>query len=146
MNYKEKFMRKAIRLALEGKQQEGGGVFGAVITKNGKEIASCYNRVQGEQDPTQHAELRCIQLACAVLGTKNLKDCELYASCEPCIMCLGATSFAGIETIYFGASVQDAHENGFSQLPMPSHEEPEKRYRHFNMHQKLRDEAVLVWN
>lgn len=108
MNYKEKFMRKAIRLALEGKQQEGGGVFGAVITKNGKEIASCYNRVQGEQDPTQHAELRCIQLACAVLGTKNLKDCELYASCEPCIMCLGATSFAGIETIYFGASVQDA--------------------------------------
>lgn len=145
MAYKEAYMSKAIALALEGKQQEGGGAFGAVIVKDGREVASCYNLVSGSQDPTQHAELRCIQLACKTLKTKSLQGCELYASCEPCTMCLGASGFAGIDVIYFGATVADADKNGYSQLPMPFSEDENKRYTYFNMHQKMRDAALQVW-
>jgi tRNA(Arg) A34 adenosine deaminase TadA len=146
MTYNEYFMRRAIELAAVGGSVEGGGPFGAVITRNGKIIAECHNLVGGSNDATQHAELRCIQLACAALGSKSLAGCVLYTSCEPCTMCLGACGFSELEAIYFGATVADAELAGFSQQPMPFNDSPKKRYAHFNMQRKMRKLALKVWD
>jgi tRNA(Arg) A34 adenosine deaminase TadA len=140
----ESFMRRAIALAHEGKLGTGGA-FGAVITKDGNIVAEVHNTVRQHQDCTQHAELAAIQKACMVLKSKALSECILYTSCEPCMMCLGACYWAGFKTIYFGASAQDAKDNGYVYSDMFYASDSEKRYKEFNMVQLLRDEAVAVW-
>lgn len=91
----------------------GGGPFGAVIVKNGKMISCCANRVVKENDPTAHAEILAIREASAVLGNWDLSECEIYSSCEPCPMCLGAIYWARIPVIYYGANRKDAKGAGF---------------------------------
>ena len=86
---KEELMRKAIELSVQN-VAEGGGPFGAVIAKNGEIIAMGVNRVTPDCDPTAHAEVSAIRAAATKLGTFNLSGCEIYTSCEPCPMCLGA--------------------------------------------------------
>ena len=86
--YEEKFMREAIRLAVENVKQGTGGPFGAVVVKEGKIIAACANTVTPDCDPTAHAEVNAIREACHKLDTFQLGGCEIYASCEPCPMCL----------------------------------------------------------
>ncbi|MCC8094278.1 MAG: nucleoside deaminase, partial [Tannerellaceae bacterium] len=88
MNKKD-FMRKAIELSIENVYQ-GGGPFGAVIVKNNRIIATGVNRVTDSCDPTAHAEVSAIRNACKELDTFDLSGCEIYTSCEPCPMCLGA--------------------------------------------------------
>lgn len=139
------FMRRAIQLAKAGSESKDGGAFGAVIVKNGLVIAEGYNKVSGEQDLTQHAELRVIQLACKALKSKNLSGCVLYTSCEPCMMCLGSCYWAKFSAIYFGASAEDAKNYGYVYSDMFYASNAKKRYEEFNMKQLLSEEAIAVW-
>lgn len=102
----------AIELAMES-VNTGGGPFGAVIVRNGKVIATGVNRVTVCNDPTAHAEVNAIRDACIALGTFNLEGCVLYASCEPCPMCLGAIYWAHIDKVYYAAGKNDAADAGF---------------------------------
>ncbi len=108
MNY----MQMAIDLAIEN-VANGGGPFGAVIVRNGEVVATGVNRVTANSDPTAHAEVSAIRSACQKLGTFLLDGCEIYSSCEPCPMCLGAIYWAHIERLYYGANKQDAADAGF---------------------------------
>ncbi len=124
----DKHMQLAIRLAKEN-IRNGGGPFGAVIVKDGEVIATGANRVTANNDPTAHAEVQAIRAACDKMGTFVLAGCEIYSSCEPCPMCLGAIYWARLSRLYFAASKDDAAEAGFSdafiykELPL----EPEQR-------------------
>lgn len=112
MDSKEKFMRKAIRLSVEN-VMKGGGPFGAVIVKDGKIIATGVNRVTSNTDPTAHAEVTAIRKAAKKLGTFDLSGCEIYSSCEPCPMCLGAVYWAHLDKLYYGNTKNDAAGIGF---------------------------------
>ena len=104
----KKFMREAIRLAEEGMNSDSGGPFGAVVVKNGEIIARGFNRVTSDNDPTAHAEVIAIREACKKLGTFQLDDCEIYTSCEPCPMCLGAIYWARPRKVYYACTREDA--------------------------------------
>lgn len=106
------FMREAIRLALEN-VNNGGGPFGAVIVKDGKIIATGVNRVTANNDPTAHAEVCAIRSACQALGTFVLEGCDIYSTCEPCPMCLGAIYWAHIDRLYYACNKYDAADAGF---------------------------------
>ncbi|MDR2854076.1 MAG: nucleoside deaminase [Prevotellaceae bacterium] len=112
MENKEKFMREAIALSVDN-VKNAGGPFGAVIVKDGKIIARGTNRVTAEHDPTAHAEVSAIRSAAKKLGTFDLSGCEIFTSCEPCPMCLGAIYWARIEKIYYGNTKADAAHIGF---------------------------------
>ena len=102
------FMREAIRLSVENVERGKGGPFGAVIVKDGKIIARGVNEVTSSNDPTAHAEVVAIRKACTALGTFQLQGCELYASCEPCPMCLAAIYWARPDKIYYANTKEDA--------------------------------------
>ena len=106
------FMRQAIQLAMDN-IKNGGGPFGAVIVKDGEVIATGVNRVTKNNDPTAHAEVTAIRQACEKLGTFSLEGCDIYASCEPCPMCLGAIYWARLDHLYYGANKHDAAAAGF---------------------------------
>lgn len=109
---KEELMRRAIKLS-EQSVRSGGGPFGAVIAKDGNIIAEGNNRVNLNIDPTAHAEVSAIRNACQQLKTFDLSGCEIYTSCEPCPMCLGAIYWAHIDKIYYGCDRKDARNIGF---------------------------------
>jgi tRNA(Arg) A34 adenosine deaminase TadA len=109
---KDAFMLKAIALSKKN-IDNGGGPFGAVIVKDGKIISTGVNRVTAHNDPTAHAEVNAIRKAARKLGTFNLSGCEIYTSCEPCPMCLGAIYWAHIDKIYYGNTKTDAAAIGF---------------------------------
>ncbi len=90
------YLQKAVEAAKED-MKNGGGPFGAAIVKEGQVVVAVGNTVLSDLDPTAHAELRAVRLACQKLGTLNLSDCELYTTCEPCPMCLGAILWANIK-------------------------------------------------
>jgi len=108
------FMARAIRLSVESVQSKDGGPFGAVIVKDGKIIAEASNDVTGTNDPTAHAEILAIREACKKLNDFELKGCEMYTSCEPCPMCLGAIYWARLDRVYFGNTAADAAKIDFS--------------------------------
>jgi len=110
---KEIFMREAIQLSLETMRQGKGGPFGAVVVRDNQIIARGSNQVITSNDPTAHAEIVAIREAGRRLGAWWLEDCDLYTSCEPCPMCLGAGYWARIRKLYFAASRQDAASAGF---------------------------------
>ena len=109
---KTDIMRKAIALSIEN-VKNGGGPFGAVIVKDGKIIAHGVNRVTANNDPTAHAEISAIRAACEKLHTFDLSGCEIYTSCEPCPMCLGAIYWAHLDKLYYGNDKKDAAGIGF---------------------------------
>lgn len=106
-------MKEAIRLAVENAEQGSGGPFGAVIVKEGKIIAASSNSVTLDNDPTAHAEVNAIRKACRALGTFQLEGCEIYCSCEPCPMCLGAIYWARLDKVYYASTKEDAALAGF---------------------------------
>ena len=106
-------MREAIRLSVEKMEAGFGGPFGCVIVKNGKIIPRGFNNVTSSNDPTAHAEVDAIRKACQALGTYQLDNCELYTSCEPCPMCLGAIYWARPKKVYYGNTKADAARIGF---------------------------------
>jgi guanine deaminase len=107
------FMARAIELSIENVQSGRGGPFAAVIVKDGAIVAEGANQVTLTNDPTAHGEVIAIREACARLGTFELKDCEIYTSCEPCPMCLGAIYWARLKKIYFANTAADAAQIGF---------------------------------
>jgi len=109
----EEFMREAIKLALEGMRANTGGPFGAIVVKNGEIIGRGNNTVTTTNDPTAHAEVMAIREACANLNTFQLNGCEIYTSCEPCPMCLGAIYWARTSKLYYACSKSDAAAAGF---------------------------------
>jgi guanine deaminase len=108
-----KFMREAVKEAFKGVEQNHGGPFGAVIVREGKIIAKAHNEVIKNSDPTAHAEINAIKKASKKLGTFDLSGCEIYTTCMPCPMCLGAIKWANIKTLYYGATSKDADKIGF---------------------------------
>ena len=109
----EKFMRRAIELARNGMDNNEGGPFGCVIVKDGEIIAEGNNRVTTWNDPTAHAEVVAIRNACEKLETFQLTGCEVYTSCEPCPMCLGAIYWARPSKVFYAATKDDAADAGF---------------------------------
>ncbi len=106
-------MRRAIELSLEMMRSERGGPFGAVIVKDGSIVAEGFNQVTSTNDPTAHAEVVAVRRACQALGTFDLTGCEIYTSCEPCPMCLGAIYWARLGRIYYAHDRHDAAKIGF---------------------------------
>ena len=113
IDQQKKFMREAIRLSMENVQSGNGGPFGTIIVKNGKIIATGVNEVTKSNDPTAHAEMIAIRNACEKLNSFQLDECDIYCSCEPCPMCLGAIYWARPKSIYFANSKKDAAEINF---------------------------------
>jgi guanine deaminase len=136
------FMARAIQLSIDGVQAGDGGPFGAVIVREGKIIAEGWNQVTSKNDPTAHAEVVAIRLACAKLGNFELKDCELYTSCEPCPMCLGAIYWARLARVYFGNTHEDAAHIGFDDSFIYKELERGHSDRHIPMVQMMREEAL----
>lgn len=110
---KQELMRRAILLS-EQSVARGGGPFGAVIARNGEIIAEGSNNVTIDVDPTAHAEVSTIRKACRQLGTFDLSGCEIYTSCEPCPMCLGAIYWAHLDKIFYACDRKDAAAIGFA--------------------------------
>lgn len=142
---KKSFMRRAIALAEENVAASGGGPFGAVVVHNGRIIGEGTNQVTESHDPTAHAEVVAIRAACRELGAHSLAECEIYASCEPCPMCLSAIYWARIERIYYGNSKTDAAAIGFDddhiyrEIPLPISE------RAIPTERILADEAIAAF-
>ncbi|MGA8407252.1 MAG: nucleoside deaminase [Candidatus Acidiferrales bacterium] len=107
------FMARAIALSLENVRQRAGGPFAAVVVKDGKIIAEGVNAVTAMNDPTAHAEVLAIREACRKLNSFDLQGCEIYTSCEPCPMCLGAIYWARPARVYYANSAADAARAGF---------------------------------
>jgi guanine deaminase len=143
----EAFMRRAIELSAKTSLiDNAGGVFGSVIVKDGRIIAEGANRVVAENDPTWHGEMEAIRKACQALGSFKLNGCILYTSAEPCPMCAAASYWAGIERVYYAATIHDALEYGgfddtmiYGELCKPVGD------RSIPSMQMLRAEAVEVW-
>lgn len=137
-------MREAIRLSIEN-VKNGGGPFGAVIVKDDKIIATGVNRVTANHDPTAHAEVSAIREACLKLDTFDLSGCEIYTSCEPCPMCLGAIYWAHLDRIYYGNDKADAAAIGFDdsfiydELALP------RENRKKAMEELLPEEAIAAF-
>jgi guanine deaminase len=104
----EQFLCQAIELAAENVRTGQGGPYGAIIVKNNRVLSACGNEVTRSLDPTAHAEILAIRMACEKLNDFQLTGCVLYTSCEPCPMCLGAIYWARLEKVYYACSREDA--------------------------------------
>jgi guanine deaminase len=113
MNDDRSLLRRALELA-EKSIKEGGGPFGALITKDGKIISEGSNRVVLSHDPTAHAEIIAIRRASAAIRSYDLSGCVIYTSCEPCPMCLGAIYWSGIQKVVYASDRKDASRAGFN--------------------------------
>jgi guanine deaminase len=139
------FMRRAIALALENVRSGSGGPFAALIAKEDRILAEGTNRVTLRNDPTAHAEVVAIREACRVLADFQLTGCDLYTTCEPCPMCLGAIYWARPERVFFAATASDAAAAGFDdafiydELQTPSGE------RRIPMTELRRTEALVIF-
>ncbi len=145
MSEHEKFMREAIALGRAGMVAGQGGPFGCVVVRDGRIIGRGNNRVLIDQDPTAHAEINAIRDACRALGSFQLDECDIYTSCAPCPMCLGAIYWARPRRIYYACRGADAAAAGFddqfiyAELQRPAGE------RHIPASELLRDEALPVF-
>jgi guanine deaminase len=135
---REEFLVMAFEVALQGVESGAGGPFGAVVVRGDDVLASAHNQVVATNDPTAHAEIGAIRAACALLNSFQLDDCELYASCEPCPMCLGAIYWARPRAVFFSATRDDAAQAGFDDayvyeeiaLPPEARTLPMRQVRH----------------
>lgn len=140
------FMQRAIELSEIGMQDGNGGPFGCVIVKNGKIVGEGFNQVTSTNDPTAHAEVVAIRDACKNLATFQLDGCEIYTSCEPCPMCLGAIYWARPDKIYYANTREDAKIIGFDdafiydEIPLAMHQ------RKIPMINLGKNEAKLVFD
>ena len=142
MSEHHEFMRMAIALSEQNVAQGLGGPFGAVIVKDNKVVSASANTVVPSNDPTAHAEVSAIRLACQELNTYNLEGCVIYTSCEPCPMCLGAIYWARIEKIYYGNNKSDAAAIGFDDQFIYEELDRPKEQRKLPVVEMLRDEAL----
>lgn len=143
---KEQFMREAIQLSRKMMHQGKSGPFGAVVVKDNVIVGRGYNQVTANNDPTAHAEVQAIRQACQQLNTFNLAGCELYTSCEPCPMCLGAIWWARIDKIVYAANRTDAAKAGFSDNDFYQELAKENHQRSVAMQELLRNEAIITFD
>lgn len=138
-------MARAIQLSLENIDSGVGGPFAAVVVKDGKIIAEGTNRVTSTNDPTAHAEVVAVREACKKLGHFELTGCDIYTTCEPCPMCLGAIYWARPARVYFGCTAADASHAGFDDSLI--YEELTRPYarRKIPMTPMMRDEALKIF-
>jgi guanine deaminase len=142
----EEFMRRAIVLGKENVHTGGGGPFAAVIVKDGRIVAEGVNRVTTTNDPTAHAEVVAIREACRALGVFQLAGCDLYTTCEPCPMCLGAIYWARPARVYYACVASDAAAVGFDDAFI--YEELKRGHdaRRLPMQQMLREESLEIFS
>lgn len=140
------FMREAIALSQRSIDSGQGGPFGAVVVKDGKIVGSGHNEVTSTHDPTAHAEVVAIRRACKALQSFQLKGCELYTSCEPCPMCLGAIYWARPDRVYYANTQTDAAAVGFDDQFIYDELEQPISQRQIPMIQCLRDDAQKVFH
>jgi tRNA(Arg) A34 adenosine deaminase TadA len=143
------FMRRAIKLAQMGVDNDQGGPFGCVIVKDGRVVGEGCNQVTSTNDPTAHAEIVAIRNACQNLRSFQLTDCIVYTSCEPCPMCLGAIYWARPQAIYFAGTREDAAAAGFDDALFYDELDRPNEERQLKLKPMLRDEAQMVfdnWN
>lgn len=141
----KEFMRKAIALSIDNVKLNKGGPFGAVVVKNNKIIATGANCVTIDNDPTAHAEVTAIRNACKTLGTFQLDNCEIYTSCEPCPMCLGAIYWARPKAVYYGNTKADAAKIDFDDAFIYAELDLPLKQRNLKIKQMLADEAILAF-
>ena len=137
-------MIKAIQLSIKS-VNSGTGPFGAVIVKNSKIISEGFNTVTLVNDPTSHAEIAAIRIACKDLNNFSLKGCDLYTTCEPCPMCLSAIYWARIDKVYYANTRSDAHKIDFSDALIYEELNKSIKERKIPMHQIMRDEALKAF-
>lgn len=139
------FIGRAIELSLENVHAGSGGPFGAVIVKNNFILAEGVNRVTATNDPTAHAEVLAIRLACQKLGSFELTGCDLYSSCEPCPMCLGAIYWARIGRVYFANLAEDAAKVGFDDSAIYAEFSQPHAQREIPMIRVMREDALAAF-
>ena len=145
---KNKFMLRAIELSISS-AKDTGGPFGCVMVKDDKIIAEGSNKVTFSNDPTAHAEIVAIREACKKLNTFNLSGCDLYASCEPCPMCLSAIYWSHVDNIFYANTREDAKKINFDDSLVYSEISKKNEDRKIPIKQMLRDEALKafeIWN
>ena len=141
----DSFMARAIELSLENIRSNQGGPFAALIVKDAEIISEGTNRVTSANDPTAHAEIVAIREACRKLGQFDLTGCEIYATCEPCPMCLGAIYWARLARIYFANTAADAAKIGFDDSLIYDEIRHTLTERLIPMIPLMRDDAVRVF-
>ena len=141
---KNKFMLRAIELSISS-VKDTGGPFGCVIVKDDKIIAEGSNKVTFSNDPTAHAEIVAIREACKQLNTFNLSGCDLYASCEPCPMCLSAIYWSHVDNIFYANTREDAKKINFDDSLIYSEISKKNEDRKIPIKQMLRDEALKAF-
>jgi guanine deaminase len=141
----DQFMRRAIALALDN-IRAGGGPFGAVIARDARIIAEGVNRVTAAHDPTAHAEVVAIREACRALKNFQLEGCELYTTCEPCPMCLGAIYWARPSRVFYAAAAGDAAAAGFDDAFIYDELKKAHAARRIPMTQLLRGESLQIFS
>ena len=138
-------MRRAIELSAENVRSGNGGPFGAVVVHEGRIAGEGVNSVTTANDPTAHAEIAAIRAACRSLGRFHLEDCQIYASCEPCPMCLGAIYWAHVNSVFFANTKTDAASIGFDDSYIYQQLKQPIEGRSVPMLQMLREEALRVF-
>jgi tRNA(Arg) A34 adenosine deaminase TadA len=138
-------MARAIQLSIENVRSGRGGPFGAVVVREDKVIAEGVNQVTARNDPTAHAEVLAIRQACEKLGRFELKGCQLYASCEPCPMCMGAIYWARLSCVYFANFASDASQVGFDDSAIYREISQPHAQREIPMIQMMREEALAAF-
>jgi guanine deaminase len=136
------FMARAIQISIENVTSGRGGPFGAVIVQDGKIISEAANQVTSTNDPTAHAEVLAIRAACAKLGIFELHGCEIYTSCEPCPMCLGAIYWARLARVFFANDAADAAKINFDDSLIYREIAQPHALRTIPMIQIMREEAL----
>jgi guanine deaminase len=142
----EEFMRRAIALGIENVRTGQGGPFGAVVVKDGRLVAEGANRVTTTNDPTAHAEIVVIREACRVLGVFQLTGCDLYTTCEPCPMCLGAIYWARPARVFYACVAADAAAAGFDDAFIYEELKYPPEGRRMPMEQLLREESMEIFS
>ena len=140
-----KFMKRAIELSIKS-VNSGTGPFGAVIVKDNQIISEGFNTVTLNNDPTSHAEIVAIRIACKGLGNFSLENCDLYTTCEPCPMCLSAIYWARIKKIYYANTRSDAKKIDFSDAMIYEELNKNIKDRKIPMNQMMRDEALKAFD
>ncbi len=146
MEKNKKFMDLAIELAESNMDNQDGGPFGAVVVKNGEIVGKGCNHVTTNNDPTAHAEVVAIRDACNKLSTYDLEGCEIYASCEPCPMCLGAIYWSRIAKLYYAATKDDAAKADFDDSFIYKEFCLPKDERSIPSVQLMRDKSIKVFD
>jgi tRNA(Arg) A34 adenosine deaminase TadA len=140
------FMSRAIQLSIDNVESGQGGPFGALVVKDGSVVAEAVNQVTSNNDPTAHAEVMAIREACRKLGVFDLAGCELYTSCEPCPMCLGAIYWARLSHVYFAGGAADASAAGFDDSNIYREFALSGAQRQIPMDQIMRNEALAAFH